>query len=184
MKVSLLILLGLLASISTTKAKEGYGISSWAGWKPGQISRAECPELRSVPLILKWNQLEPKSGKYAFDKQLGKPLKAAHDDGLYVTLMIWVGPSCPDWIYEKGVPLVITDREVNALGQRTDEQKKYPYYLHSEYKNRFMELIDALGKYLNDLSPELREHIVFVQSAEGSTGDGQPYKGNALECAI
>ena len=46
MKYSLLILLGLLASISTTHAKEGYGISSWAGWKPGQISRAECPELR------------------------------------------------------------------------------------------------------------------------------------------
>ena len=98
-----------------------------------------------MPLILKWDQLELKPGKYAFDEQLGKPLKAAHDDGLYVTLMIWVGPSCPDWIYEKGVPLVITDRKVNASGPEDDGQKKYPYYLHPEYKKRFLGLIDAFG---------------------------------------
>jgi hypothetical protein len=181
MKYSLLILLGVSALMGTSDAGDGFGISSWASWKPGQISRTECPELRSVPLILKWDQLEPKPGKYAFDEELGKPLKAAGGDGLYVTLMIWVGPSCPEWIYEKGVPLVITDREVNALGQKTDGQKKYPYYLHPEYKKRFVGLIDAFGKYVNDLSPELRKRIVFVQSAEGSTGDGQPYKGNPLE---
>ena len=45
----------LLAAVATggaAEVKPGYGISSWAGWKPGQISQAECPELRSVPLIL------------------------------------------------------------------------------------------------------------------------------------
>ncbi|VGO20707.1 hypothetical protein [Pontiella sulfatireligans] len=181
MKHSFLILLGLSVSMVAAHAREGLGISSWAGWKPGQISRADCPELRSVPLILKWNELEPKPGKYKFDKQLGEPLMVAKADDLYITLMIWVGPACPDWIYEQGVPLVITDRKVNALGQKTDGQKTYPYYLHPEYKNRFMGLIDAFGEYVNDLSPELRERIVFVQCAEGSTGDGQPYKGNALE---
>ena len=174
----------LLAAAATGVAAgetSGYGISSWAGWKPGQISRAECPELRSVPLILKWDSLESAPGRYAFDEELGKPLKAAHADGLYVTLMIWVGPACPEWIYEKGVPLVITDRKVNALGEKTDGQKRYPYYLHPEYKNRFMGLIDAFGKYVTALPPKLRERIVFVQCAEGSTGDGQPYKGDPLD---
>ncbi len=174
----------LLAAAATGAAAgetSGYGISSWAGWKPGQISRAECPELRSVPLILKWDSLESAPGRYAFDEELGKPLKAAHADGLYVTLMIWVGPACPEWIYEKGVPLVITDRKVNALGEKTEGQKRYPYYLHPEYKNRFMGLIDAFGKYVTALPPELRERIVFVQCAEGSTGDGQPYKGDPLD---
>jgi hypothetical protein len=42
-------------------------------------------------------------------------------------------------------------------------------------------LIDAFGKYVNALPPELRERIVFVQCAEGSTGDGQPYKGKPLD---
>ena len=171
----------LLAAAATGAAAgetSGYGISSWAGWKPGQISRADCPELRSVPLILKWDSLESAPGRYAFDEEIGRPLKAAQAEGLYVTLMIWVGPACPEWIYEKGVPLVITDRKVNALGEKTEGQKRYPYYLHPEYKNRFMGLIDAFGKYVTALPPELRERIVFVQCAEGSTGDGQPTRAN------
>jgi hypothetical protein len=163
------------------EAKPGYGISSWAGWKPGQISQAECPELRSVPLILKWDSLEPTAGRYAFAEELGRPLKAAYEGGLYLTLMIWVGPAAPEWIYQNGVPRVITNRNVNALGQKTDGQKEYPYYLHPEYKKRFMGLIDAFGKYVSALPPALRARIVFVQCAEGSTGDGQPYKGKPLD---
>lgn len=174
----------LFAAVATggaAEAKPGYGISSWAGWKPGQISQAECPELRSVPLILKWDSLEPASGRYAFAEELGRPLQAAQEGGLYITLMIWVGPAAPEWIYQNGVPRVITNRSVNALGQKTDGQKEYPYYLHPEYKKRFMGLIDAFGKYVSALPPALRARIVFVQCAEGSTGDGQPYKGKPLD---
>jgi hypothetical protein len=174
----------LFAAVATggaAEAKPGYGISSWAGWKPGQISQAECPELRSVPLILKWDSLEPTAGRYAFAEELGRPLKAAYEGGLYLTLMIWVGPAAPEWIYQNGVPRVITNRNVNALGQKTDGQKECPYYLHPEYKRRFMGLIDAFGKYVSALPPALRARIVFVQCAEGSTGDGQPYKGKPLD---
>jgi hypothetical protein len=180
MKHLLLISWFILTFASGAHAQEGYGISSWAGWQPGQISRADCPELRSVPLILKWNQIEPAPGDYAFEQYLGEPLAAAHDDDLYVTLMIWVGPACPEWIFERGVPRVITDRKFNALGQRTDGQKAYPYYFHPEYKFRFGELIDAFGTYVKKLPPDQRNRILFVQSAEGSTGDGQPYKGTPL----
>ena len=171
-----------LLMVSTVRASEGMGVSSWAGWKPGQVSRTECPELRSVPLILHWNKLEPEPGTYEFDKYLGEPLKAAHTAGLYATLMIWVGPACPIWLYEKGVPKVYSDREVNPLGDKmSKEQNRFPYYLHAEYKSRFFALIDAFGSYVAKLPPELRERILFVQSAEGSTGDGQPYKGKPLE---
>lgn len=174
-------LFAAMATGGAAEGKPGYGISSWAGWKPGQISQAECPELRSVPLILKWDSLEPASGRYAFAEELGRPLQAAQEGGLYITLMIWVGPAAPEWIYQHGVPRVITNRNVNALGQKTDRQKEYPYYLHPEYKKRFMGLIDAFGKYVSALPPALRARIVFVQCAEGSTGDGQPYKGKPLD---
>lgn len=174
-------LFAAMATGGAAEGKPGYGISSWAGWKPGQISQAECPELRSVPLILKWDSLEPASGRYAFAEELGRPLQAAQEGGLYITLMIWVGPAAPEWIYQSGVPRVITNRNVNALGQKTDGQKEYPYYLHPEYKKRFMGLIDAFGKYVSALPPALRARIVFVQCAEGSTGDGQPYKGKPLD---
>ncbi len=184
MKKTICVCTGLLVAAVggvASEPKPGYGISSWAGWKPGQISRADCPDLRSVPLILSWDLLETEPGKFAFEEKIGQPLKAAQAEGLYVTLMIWVGPACPEWIYEMGVPKVTTDRKVNALGRKTDGQKNYPYYLHPEYRNRFLGLIDAFGKYITALPPELRERIVFVQCAEGSTGDGQPYKGDPLD---
>jgi hypothetical protein len=174
----------LPAAVTTgvlAQAEPGYGISSWAGWRPGQISRTDCPELRSVPLIVKWDSLEPASGQYAFEEKFGALLRAVKDDGLYATIKIYVGPACPKWIYEQGVPLVITDREFNALGQKTEAQSKYPYYLHPEYKRAYHALIDAFGKWVKELPPELHERILFVQCAEGSTGDGQPYKGKPLD---
>lgn len=177
-----LILLGLWSSSDFARAREGLGISSWAGWNPKQVTRADCPELRSVPLILHWKKLEPEPGRYEFDKYLAEPLREADKDDLHVFLMIWVGPACPMWIYEMGVPKVYSDRDVNPLGQKmSKEQNRFPYYLDPQYKQRFFELIDAFGDYVNHLPPKLRKRIIFVQSAEGSTGDGQPYKGDPLE---
>lgn len=182
MALKQILLVGLLIAPVTCEAAEAVGVSSWVGWWPGQVSRADCPELRSVPLILHWNRLEPKPGKFEFDKYLGKPLKAAVQDDLNATLVIWVGPACPRWIYEEGVAKVYTDREVNPLGVKmSKEQNRFPYYLAPGYKNRFFALIDAFGEYVRGLPPELRDRIVFVQSAEGSTGDGQPYKGRPLD---
>ena len=177
-----IVLLIWLSAVAIAEANDGLGISSWAGWNPRQVTRAQCPELRSVPLILHWNKLQPQPGRYEFDKYLGNPLRAAFEDDLHVTLMIWVGPACPMWIYEMGVPKVYTDREVNPLGQKMSlEQNRFPYYLAPVYKQCFFDLIDALGDYVNELPPELRQRIIFVQSAEGSTGDGQPYKGEPLD---
>ena len=181
MKNSVLIASLLVASVASA-APEGYGISSWASWKPGQVSRAECPHLRNVPLILHWKTLEPRPGEYEFEQYFGEPLKAAVADDLHALAMIWVGPACPNWLYEKGVPKVYTDRAVNPLGQKMSKEKnRFPYYQHPEYKTRFFKLIEAFGAYVRGLPPELRERILFVQSCEGSTGDGQPYKGTPLE---
>ena len=162
---------------------EGLGISSWASWRPRQVSRVDCPELRSVPLILGWNRLEPQPGQYEFAEYVGEPLLAAAKQDLHVTLMIWVRPSTPEWLFtEKGVPRVYTDRDVNPLGVRmSKEDNLHPYYFHPAYKKRFFALIDAFGAYVNGLPGELRDRVVFVQSAEGSTGDGQPYKGTPLD---
>lgn len=174
-------LLALTAGSLSAESKAGYGISSWASWNPNQVSRATCPELRNVPLIISWQSLEPTPGKYLFDEKIGKLLQEAHHDRLDAWIKIYVGPASPTWIYDEGVQVVMTDRVYNALGKKTDSQNKYPYYLHPEYKKRFASLIEAFGKWINTLSPELRERILFVQCAEGSTGDGSPYKGTPLD---
>ena len=132
-----LLLLICLSAAAVAEANDGLGISSWASWKPEQVTRGECSELRSVPLILHWNKLEPRPGRYEFDKYLGTPLRAAAEDDLYASLMIWVGPACPMWIYELGVPKVYSDREANALGHKVrKEQNRFPYYLAPQYKKQ------------------------------------------------
>lgn len=171
------------ASTVSASLPKGLGISSWCGWRPGQVSRAECPEMRVVPLVLGWKTLEPQSGHYEFDRYVGDPLRAAAEDDLYVMLMIWVRPATPQWLFtDKGVPRVYTDRKVNPLGQiMSQENNLHPYYFHPAYKQCFFALIDSFGHYISGLPRELHERIVFVQSAEGSTGDGQPYKGDPLD---
>ena len=180
----MLLAVALLPIMGTAvESPDGLGISSWGGWKPGQISRADCPALRSVPLILGWSKLEPEPGRYEFDRYVGNPLRAAAGEDLHVTLMIWVRPSTPEWLFtDKGVPRVYTNREVNPLGTQMSKQDNlHPYYFDSAYRKHFFALIDAFGAYVCGLPNELRERIVFVQSAEGSTGDGQPYKGRPLD---
>jgi hypothetical protein len=172
----------LITQITSAEVSKGVGISSWVAWRPDKVSRMESPELKSVPLIMHWRDLESYPGEYAFDQKIGEPLRVVAAQDLYASVMIWVGPSSPSWIYDVGVPAVYTDRERNALGRVvSQEQNRFPYYFHPEYKKRFFDLIDAFGKYVADLPAELRERIILVQSAEGSTGDGSPYKGNPLE---
>lgn len=157
------------------------GVYTWGGWRGNESNMRELlPNVRGLPIVMKWRQLEPEDGVYLFDEDLGNLLRNASEGDFYTFLMVWVGPACPEWLYEKGVPEVFTDRTVNALGQPTDDNL-YPYYFDAIYKEHFFRLIGKLGDYVNALPDELRKRITYIQSAEGSTGDGQPYKGKALD---
>lgn len=160
--------------------EQACGVYTWCGYMPDQMTREALPNARGVVMLTHWNKLEPEEGVYKFDEFIADRLRRADADDFQTFLMTWVGPSCPDWLYEKGVPKVRTDRTVNALGQKTSV-KTFPYYLHPLHKERFFKLLREWGKYYNALPDELRERIWYVQSAEGSTGDGQPYKGKPLD---
>ena len=85
----------------------------------------------------------------------------------------------PKWLFKKDVPLVAFPETVNPLGETT---KRYsPYYFDEDYKFYFHRMITELGKYINNLPINLRRRILFLQSAEGGTGDGSPYKGKPID---
>jgi len=157
---------------------EACGVWSWCSYNPKSITRQNCPHVIGVPIILSWYSLEPKKDDYRFEQVLGERLRLAGKNGFHVQLMVWVGPSMPKWLYEAGVPKV----EVPARITPTRKQSKpvFPYYFDKLYKERFFKVIAEMGKYVRSQPQELQECIVFVQSAEGSTGDGQPYKGKPL----
>ena len=54
-----------------------WGVYSWPGWSTNKVTRERCPLIKGAPIILKWNQLEPEPGNFAFDEQLGDKLSQA-----------------------------------------------------------------------------------------------------------
>ncbi len=153
-----------------------WGVYTWGG--EGAVARlpgaAELP-IKGVPLTFQWAQLEPRRGKFEFEREIRAPLAAASERGHYVHLMMWVAPKTPEWLYEIGVPRVEVPERIDPFRKKV--KPTFPYYFSPIYKENFHRAIRALGDYVASLPPELKSRLVFVQAAEGSTGDGQPYKG-------
>ncbi|MBC8374169.1 MAG: hypothetical protein H8E53_11280 [Planctomycetes bacterium] len=152
-----------------------YGVYTWCSWSPRKTTSLTHPLVKGVSIVMRWGDIEPEEGKFKFDTLLGPKLIAAHKNGFYVHLMVWVVPGTPKWLYANGVPVVQTPPR--RTPRRTTVKWSFPYYLDTGYKRFFFRMIDQFGRYVSKLPPDLRKRIIFVQSAEGSTGDGQPYKG-------
>ena len=155
-----------------------WGVYTWLGGGKDRVP-SNLP-VKGFPLVLSWSKLEPQPGKFAFDQQVRVPLERARNQGQCVFLMVWVAPnkSTPQWLYDLGVPQVKVPERTSPVRKRSSPI--FPYYFHPIYREHFYGAIQALGDYVAALPPDLKERIVFVQSAEGSTGDGQPYKGKPL----
>ena len=157
-----------------------WGVYSWAGWKTDEVTPKSHPLIKGAPLIFKWSQLEPKSGEFKFDQELRTKLELADKYNYYTFLMVWVAPNAPNWLYQNGVPEVAMTNSVNPLGEKRNNVT-FQYYLDDDYVKYYHRMLTELGKYLQSLPENLRKRVLYVQSAEGSTGDGQPYKGNPTD---
>lgn len=189
-------LLGLLIVFANVQAQDvfpedAWGVYTWGAYNPKVINPDKTPHIKGVPTILRWADLEPENGKFKFDKLIKSKLEKLDKDNYYTTLMVWVAFSTkevtakdttwaftPPWLFQSGVPLVEFPPTVNPLGNTLT--RYFPYYLDSNYKFYFHRMLDELGKYVLNLPENLRDRVLFVQSAEGSTGDGQPYKGRPI----
>ena len=160
--------------------KSVWGTYTWGSpWDDGDFTKEKYPYVKGAPIVLRWSELEPKSGKYQFEKLIGEKLKHAAKEDFHVMLTVWVGPMSPEWIYENGVPKLEMEKTINPFGKVRDW--KFPYYLDEDYKTYFFRMIDNLGEYILSLPEDIQKRLVFIQSAEGSTGDGWPYKGKPLD---
>lgn len=169
-----------------------WGVYSWFGLD--RVNREDFPNIKGTPIILRWSALEPENGKFEFEKLIGEQLEKLDQNDFNTFLMVWVAFATsnvtdtdtnwaftPKWIFNNGVPLVEFPETVNPLGVTT--KRYFPYYLDEDYRFFFHRMIDSLGNYICNLPPQLKNRILFLQSAEGSTGDGQPYKGSPIDTA-
>jgi hypothetical protein len=160
-----------------------WGVTSWGSWSPSRVTQQTHPLIKGVPIIMKWKNLEPQPGEFKFDEILGSALTAANQNNYNTFLMIWVGSvkqNGPDWLFDNGVPIVYVVDDLNPLGNpRLDNY--FAYYLDEDYIFYFHRMLNEFGKYVKSLSKPLQDRIMFIQSAEGSTGDGQPYKSLPID---
>lgn len=156
-----------------------WGVYSWAGWNTESVTRESHPLIKGAPIILKWRDVEPEPGVFKFDELLGNKLELAIENDFYTFLMIWVAPGAPRWLYENGVPELEMTPTINPLGKPRDWT--FQYYLDEDYIRFYHRMLEEFGAYLMQLPENLRERVLYIQSAEGSTGDGGGYKGQPLE---
>ena len=179
---ALIVLLPFAAAQSSPKATvpaHPWGVYTWGGGEGGKERLPADLPIKGIPLVWHWPELEPLQGQFAFEKQVRAPLEKARDGGYYTHLMLWVAPVTPEWLYAIGVPRVEVPERINPFRQRV--KPTFPYYFNPIYIENFHRTIRALGDYCAALPAGLKERIVFIQVAEGSTGDGQPYKGLPID---
>jgi hypothetical protein len=155
-----------------------WGVYSWGGWNITRVNRETHPLIKGAPMVFRWSEIEPQPGEFRFDEQIGRQLKEAEQNGFFTFLMIWVAPHAPRWLYENGVPEAKMTPNIDPLGKPRDWT--FQYYLDDDYVRYYHRLLTHFGHYVKSLPPELRERILYIQSAEGSTGDGWGYKGEPL----
>jgi hypothetical protein len=157
---------------------EACGVWSWYSWGGtpnqwnGKITADETyAGLRGIPIVVGWDKLEPEDGVYNWDL-FDDIIKRAAANNKYVFTLLWINPTEPQWLYDKGVPKVEIDTfkdDPNFGIQAYPLDKKYKFYSER--------IITKLAEHLRSLPTELFNRVIFHQIVEGSTGDGFCYKG-------
>lgn len=104
---------------------DSWGVYSWTQFT--DIDKVSAPLAKGGPIIMRWANVEPQNGIYAFDSEIGDKLRKAETNGFYVFLKIYLaGPApsgfTPEWLYSSGVPKV------------TISGNSFPYYFDEDYK--------------------------------------------------
>jgi hypothetical protein len=146
------------------RTREAYGV-----WVRGDRYDVKEFPYRGVEVDLTWEEVQPSEGVFGW-KDFDAELEKAANLGLYACIGINVGPMSPAWVYDKGVPKVMT------TGHRI-RSGPYPYYLDSRHISYYYRLIEEFGRHVRTLPPRLTGRVFFVQVKTGSTGDEAPYKG-------
>jgi hypothetical protein len=172
-------------AIENTK-KENFPMDCWGvynywvnDWNEESNIRQSCPLIKGVGITLRWKDVEPEPGVFKFEELVGEKLKLVDASNMYAWVMVWVAPNAPRWLYSNGVPEVQMYKSVTPLGEPRDWS--YQYYLNEDYIRFHHRMLGEFGKYIRNLPLNLQKRILFVQSAEGSTGDGQPYKSTPID---
>lgn len=165
----------------TKSHSQSLPISSYGVWDRGggvaDYSDPKADFVKGIETSASWEDIQP-NGPATFDfSAFQQILDVAVANDKLVRFSINVGPDCPLWMFQNGVPLVNVN--IND-GSNQNYANRHPYYLDPEYKSFYYKLIEEFSLFLRNQPQEKFGHIAFVQVKTGATGDEAPYKGTVI----
>src|SRR5262245_12958065 len=127
------------------------------------------PWVRGNEATLKWSDIEPVEGNFAWTK-LDQAVADADAKGISLMVLVYTGRNAPAWLYAPplSLPRYHTDFQMSS---------DWPFYLNETYKSYFKRMLQAVKERLETGYPtSARNRIVSVQVAVGASGDPHPYK--------
>ena len=171
-------LMGLIVCCSFSSITAAPPPSAFGVWdRSDKFDSKDYPFLKGFSFDQRWADVEMQPGVFDWSG-LDRAMEKATQNKQFVYLSLSVGPDSPEWIYDHGVPKVLTRGEKE---KHKGKWNGYPYYLAPEYTNYFQRLITEFGKHIRSYPREKQERIAFIQVKTGCTGDETPYKGAAIE---
>ena len=174
-------LLSFVLFFITKSQAQSLPITSYGVWDRGggvaDYSDPKADFVKGIEISASWEDIQP-NGSATFDfSAFQQILDVAVANDKLVRFSINVGPDCPLWMFQNGVPLV--NVTINH-GSNQNYANRHPYYLDPEYKTFYYKLIEEFALFLRNQPQEKFSHIAFVQVKTGATGDEAPYKGTVI----
>ncbi|MCY2989755.1 MAG: T9SS C-terminal target domain-containing protein [Planctomycetota bacterium] len=164
----------LLAPLAELKAEPLP--SSFGVWDRGETKDPkEYSFLKGTSCDAPWDSVEKQPGVYDWSA-MDQAIETVYKNKTSLYFSFEAGPQTPNWVYEKGVPRVVTDDT-----KHKGKFPCYPYYLSPEYKTCYTRFITEVAKHIRSYPKDRQERIAFIQIKTGCTGDETPYKGKARD---
>ena len=133
--------------------------------------------LRGKSADVNWEDVQANNSNQYDWSAIQTILQAAYLNNQMVNISVGVGPDAPAWIYANGVPSVLTNDTQHP------NWTQYPYYLDTDYKTYYFNMIASFGNFLRSQPANLFNHIAYIQVKTGCTGDEVAYKGAPLNAS-
>nr|WP_315217827.1 T9SS type A sorting domain-containing protein [uncultured Flavobacterium sp.] len=174
-------LVGFVLFFSTKSYSQSLPISAYGVWDRGggvaDYSDPKADFVKGIEISANWEDIQPNGPTSWNFSSFQEMLDIAVANDKMIRFSINVGPDCPLWMFQNGVPLVNVN--IND-GSNQNYANRHPYYLDPEYKSFYYKLIEEFSLFLRNQPQEKFDHIAFVQVKTGATGDEAPYKGTVI----
>lgn len=175
-------LLGFVLFFITKSHAQSLPISSYGVWDRGggvaDYSDPKADFVKGIETSADWKDIQTNGpGTNCDFSAFQKILDIAVANDKLIRFSINVGPDCPLWVFDNGVPLV---NVISNAPKNDAYANRNPYYPDPEYKAYYFEMIRQFALFLRNQPQEKFDHIAFVQVKTGATGDEEPYKGTVI----